>query len=112
MAKQTVESITASVMLAERMRISSILESPEGKARPDLAAALALRHNMDAASALELLRVAPEEKASAASSFLRALGGEAIGLSSLGSEVTLDKKAARIAEIKKNVGSKTSKVHA
>ena len=106
MARQTVDDIVAATMLSERLRIAAIIESPEGKARPALAAALALRNAMDAPSAIDLLKVAPEEKASAATSFLRALAGEAIGLSSLGAEVITDKKAARLAEIKTNIGKR------
>jgi hypothetical protein len=99
MAKMTVQSI----LLTERVRISKILESPEGRARPKLATELALRSPMDATAAIQLLQAAPTESNTAEASFLKALAGETIGLSAVGAEVITDKKEKRLAEIRQNV---------
>jgi len=103
MPKQSAEGLIAATILSQRVRISQIFESEAGIARPKLAAELALRSNLDVESAVAILRVAPEETASAATSFMRALAAESIGLNSLGTEAITDKKAARLAEIKTNI---------
>ena len=93
-------------LVEDRIRISGILESEEGKARPTLAAELALRSPMSKAAAIALLsKAAPESRhASAAEAFARALKAEAIGLTVLGAAPTGDAKEERLAEIKRNVG--------
>jgi hypothetical protein len=95
-----------SLLAAERLRVSAILESDEGKARPLLAAELALRSPMSSDAAIALLsKAAPESRhASAAESFVRALQAEAIGLTVLGAEPVADAKEKRLREIKANVG--------
>lgn len=93
------------LLAAERLRVSAILESMEGKARPTLAAALALRSGMSTDEALAILKTAaPERHASAAESFAHALQAEAIGLTVLGAGPTGDPKEARLREIRANVG--------
>jgi hypothetical protein len=91
--------LTASeILLAERMRIAAILESPEGLRRPTTARKLALNGGMSDEQAIDLLRSMPTE-----SPFLDAMHGEAIGISSATAGAIgagSDPKQARIAEIK------------
>jgi len=114
MAKATnaVSSIQTAI-LADRVRVSAILEHPDAVGREALAKELALRSSLDAEQALALLRASPKAETSAAASFLRALGAEAIDLSSTGAAKVLDDpKAARLAEIKRNVGKRAAKAGA
>ncbi|MGA2494257.1 MAG: hypothetical protein ABSF67_15145 [Roseiarcus sp.] len=97
------------LLAAERMRVSAILESEEGRKRPALAMELALRSPMsvDAATALLSKAAVESRNASAAEAFARALSAEAIGVTSLGADtIGGDVKEKRIAEIKRNVGKK------
>jgi hypothetical protein len=50
---------TNSAVLSERLRISAILESPEGRRNPGMAAEFALRTALDADTAKALLSQAP-----------------------------------------------------
>ena len=100
MAKTAVSIQT--VLLNERLRISSILEAPEAVGREKLAAELALRSSMSSEAALSLLKSSPKASTTAAQSFLAALQGEAIGMAPVAAEVITDPKAKRLAEIKAN----------
>jgi hypothetical protein len=91
----------SSVLINERLRISSILESPEGIARPKAAMQLALRSTMDSQSAIDLLKSFP-----VANPYIAAMDLEgAINVNSLGANPAAsdDKKARRIAEINANI---------
>ena len=89
-------------LLNERMRLSSILESPEGVLRPEVARKLALHSSMDATSAIELMKNIP-----VASPYLAAMNLEGpIGIDSLSGaspNSAADKKQKRIAEIRRNI---------
>jgi len=62
--------------------------------------------SVDAATAL-LSKAAIESRGgTAAESFARALQAEAIGVTAVGAAVALDKRSARVAEIRRNVGRK------
>ena len=91
----------AMIVSQERLRIMNILESAEGKKRPESARKLALNSNMTAEMALDMLRGLPTE-----SPFLDAMSTEAIGISSATAGAIgagSDPKQARIAELQ-NVG--------
>ena len=102
MAKYTPESLIAT----ERLRIMAIIESKEGLLNPKMARELALRSPLDAAVARSILAQAPPE-----SPFMAAMANEALGLSAMDASGAIggDPKAARLAEIKKNVGGAKSK---
>jgi hypothetical protein len=87
-------------VLSERLRVSSILESPEGKRNPEMAATLALRTSLDVDTARDLLAKAP-----AANPYLAAMDREGVvGLNSATADFgTPDPKAAREQEIKENM---------
>jgi|GEM_PF-3367340 len=90
------ESVTGAVnatLVAERLRISSIIESSEGKRNPELAAELALRSNMDAEAARAILAKAPSDNP-----FMQAMQSESINVGPAPLDPT--GKAARLAEIK------------
>ena len=92
-------------IMADRLRVSTILESPEGIARPRIAQHLALRSNMDATSALELLRATPVDNPYVAA--MDALGP--VNIESFASAAPSSpeaKREKRRAEIQRNVGSK------
>jgi hypothetical protein len=84
----------------ERNRISEILESPEGKRNPEMAATLALRTSLDVDTARDLLAKAP-----AANPYLAAMDREGVvGLNSATADFSApDPKAAREQEIKENM---------
>ena len=86
----------ASILASERLRISAILESPEGKRNPTLAHELALRSAMDAAAAVAILASAPAQNP-----YLEAMNEHGpIGLTSAASGASsLDPKQARMAEM-------------
>ena len=97
------------ILMAERLRIDSIVNSAEGKKRPALAMELALRSSLsvDGANALLSKAAVESRNASAAAAFARALSMEAIGVTSLNADGPIgDAKEKRIAEIKRNVGKK------
>ena len=65
------------ILLTERLRISAILESPEGLRAPKLARELALRSPLPPEQVLGILAAAPSE-----SPFLDAMANESVGLTS------------------------------
>jgi hypothetical protein len=84
-----------SAVLSERLRVSSILESPEGRRNPKLANELALRTALDAETARTLLAQAP-----AANPYLAAMDAQGpIGLTADPAELSADPRAARLKEI-------------
>jgi hypothetical protein len=90
--------INASV-LSERMRVSQIIESPEGRKNPELAAELALRTPLDAEAARALLARAP-----ASNPYLAAMNREGpVSIDAATADFTNDPKAARLKEISEGV---------
>jgi hypothetical protein len=93
----------SSVLMNERLRVSTILESPEGLARPASAMQLALRSSLSAIEAVDLLRTMP-----VSNPYTAAMGLEGpVNLSSIGGAtvgISGDRKAKRIAEIQANLG--------
>lgn len=86
---------TNSAVLSERLRVAAILESPEGKRNPTMAAELALRTSLDAEQARAILAQAP-----AANPYLAALDKEGpIGIDAETSSFGEDARAARKKEI-------------
>lgn len=86
-------------LMEDRMRIASILRSPEGAARPKLAVKLACEFGMGLTDAVEMLNGFPAENP-----FLEAMSVHGpVGLSSFTPSDTIgrpaDPKAARLAEI-------------
>jgi hypothetical protein len=59
MTKTEVSGDVNAAVLSERLRVSSILESAEGKRNPAMATELALRTNLDVETARGLLAKAP-----------------------------------------------------
>lgn len=88
----------AEIISDERMRIVSILESPEGKARPQSALKFALYSDMTPDMAKDFLKGLPVESAFAAA--MEREGPVNIG-APLGGPVSRDTKEARKAEIAK-----------
>ncbi len=85
----------AMIVSQERLRIMNILESPEGKKRPESARKLALNSNMSFEMAVDMLRSLPSE-----SPFLDAMSNEAIGISSAtAGAIAASPKEARLAEL-------------
>lgn len=81
--------------LSERLRISAILESAEGKRNPAMAAELALRTPLDAEQAKAILARSPAENP-----YLLAMQKEGpIGVETQSVNFTEDAKAARRKEI-------------
>ena len=109
MAKPTIKIPTTKIagtaneaLALDRLRVSAILESPEGIARPRLAQQLALRSNMDATSAIDVLRSTPVDNPYVAA--MDALGPVNVESFSNGPATSTDeKKKKRIAEIKRNI---------
>lgn len=87
-------------VLSERLRVSSILESAEGKRNPAMATELALRTSLDVETARGLLATAP-----AANPYLAAMDREgAVNLNAAAADFSAaDPKAARLQEIKENM---------
>ena len=103
MAKASpVSASTNETLLGERLRISAIIESPEGVLRPEVARKLALHSSLDATSAVELLRSVPIQNP-----YLAAMQVEGpIGIDSLSGATPNsadNKKQKRIEEIRRNV---------
>jgi hypothetical protein len=93
MARVTVNSI----LLEERLRIASIIESPEGLRNAKLARELALRTPLDPAAARALLAQAPADNP-----FIEAMSRETMNLGTLnpaGDALGGDPKAKRLAEL-------------
>ncbi|MEW6395295.1 MAG: hypothetical protein AB1582_12160 [Pseudomonadota bacterium] len=96
---------TNAAAFSERARISAILESPEGKRNPELAAELALRSPLDVENAKSILAKAPT-----ANPYVAAMNeqGPIDGLGGTTATVDFqpeDPKAARLEEIKKNMAA-------
>jgi len=92
---------TNAAVLNERMRVSAILESAEGKKNPELATELALRTSLDVDSARAILAKAPS-----ANPYLAAMNREGpIGLSAATADFTNDPKAARMKELTESMAS-------
>lgn len=84
---------------SERLRISAILESAEGKRNPTMAQKLALYSPLDAETAKNILASAP-----AANPYLAAMDREGpIGLNAPVADFANDPKAARLKEIEQAV---------
>jgi hypothetical protein len=80
---------------SERLRITAILDSPEGKRNPAMAQKLALGSALDAETARSILAEAP-----AANPYLAAMDREGpIGLGTASVDIVNDPKAARLKEI-------------
>lgn len=75
-----IRNTTAEAIALERIRIKSILESPEGLDRPNLARALALGTVLDTDAAVQLLQAAPVERTNNDAAFLKLLESENTGL--------------------------------
>jgi hypothetical protein len=93
---------TNAAVLSERMRVAAILESPEGKRNPGMAAELALRTSLDVETAKSILGQAP-----AANPYLAAMDREGpIGLSAATADFApADAKAERLKEIAEGVAA-------
>jgi hypothetical protein len=98
---------TNAAVLSERMRVSAILESAEGKRNPAMAQELALRSSLDAETARSILGKAP-----AANPYLEAMNqqgpinlGEGIGANVATFDSADNAKAARLKEIEVSVGA-------
>lgn len=88
-------------VLSERLRVSAILESAEGKKNPALATELALRTALDVDSARAILAKAPS-----ANPYLAAMDREGpIGLSAATADFTNDPKAARQKELSESMAA-------
>jgi hypothetical protein len=90
-------------ILGERLRISQILDSKEGRARPGAAAELALRSDLTADQAIALLAKTP-----VANPFMDAMDREGevglVGQSPSGNGGMLtDERAARMAELQSSI---------
>jgi hypothetical protein len=97
-----ISGTASSVLLGERLRIASIVESPEGLARPAAALQLALRSTMDVQSSIEMLRTIPVTNPYIAAMALEgAVNVNSVGGSSVGGD---DAKTKRLAELRTNIG--------
>jgi hypothetical protein len=86
---------------SERLRISSILESAEGKRNPAMAQKLALYSALDAETAKSILAEAPS-----ANPYLAAMELHGpIGIGASPNTMSSDPKATRLAEIEANVAA-------
>jgi len=103
MAKSPLTQMPGNVVAAlatERARISAILESDAGKARPSLAVKLALHSTLDADTALNILTSSQPEKPYFESAMEREGGtGVNAGGAFAAAGSRGDPKAARLAEI-------------
>ena len=90
------------VLLNERLRINSIVSSPEGIARPELARKLALESNIDAQSAVELMKTVPVSNPYVAA--MDALGPVNIeSFATVSPTTPEDKRAKRLTELRRNI---------
>ena len=96
---------------ADRARISSILESDAGKARPSMAVKLALHTAMDAQTAMELLASSQPEKPYFAAAMERE-GGSGVNASGVFSANASnnDPRSARLEELKGSMSHYNSTV--
>lgn len=86
---------TNASVLSERLRVSAILESPEGKRNPELANELALRSALDVETARAILSKAP-----ASNPYLAAMAKEGpVSVDAATADFSNDPKAARMREI-------------
>jgi len=91
-------------VLSERLRVSAILESAEGKRNPAMAQELALRSSLDIDTARAILGKAPAENPfTAAMSLLGPINLGDGGIGAAPATFTNDSKAARLKEIEVNV---------
>jgi hypothetical protein len=97
---------TNAAVLSERLRVSAILESPEGKRNPAMANQLALRTTLDAETARSILAQAPSSNP-----YLDAMSrqgpinlGEGIGANVATFDSADSAKSARLKEIEQSVG--------
>lgn len=92
----TAQESTASVILQERLRIAAIIECSDGLTRPEMARQLALRSNMGATEAVELLKTVPASSPfeGAMNAFAGTLPGNLNA-----PPPSLDPRSARLAEI-------------
>jgi hypothetical protein len=103
--KAAVSGDINAAVLSERLRVSAILESAEGKRNPALAQELALRSSLDVDTARGILGKAPPSNP-----FIEAMnrhGSISLGGDGLGATVETfvnDPKAARLKEIEQSVG--------
>lgn len=102
---------TNAAVLSERLRVSAILESAEGKRNPAMAQELALRSSLDVETARSILGKAP-----ASNPYLDAMAQQ--GQINLGDGIganvetfTNDPKAARLKEIEANVKTFNTERH-
>lgn len=98
---KAISASASQVLINERLRVSSILESSEGLARPKAAMQLALRSAMDARSAIDMLKVLPVDNP-----YIAAMDREGpVNVNALGANpsVTGDAKAKRRAELAANL---------
>lgn len=89
-------------VLSERLRVSSILESAEGKRNPAMATELALRTSLDVETARSILKTAP-----AANPYTAAMDREgAVNLNAATADFSApDAKEARKKELAESVAS-------
>lgn len=101
--KAAVSGDLNAAVLSERLRVSAILESAEGKRNPALAQELALRSSLDVDTARGILGKAP-----AANPYIEAMNREGSinlgdGTGAAVATFTNDPKAARLKEIEQSV---------
>lgn len=93
--RAAVSGETNASVLSERLRVSAILESPEGKLNPELARELALRSTLDAETARAILSKAP-----ASNPYLAAMAKEGpVSIDAATADFSNDPKVARQREI-------------
>jgi hypothetical protein len=98
---KAISASASEVLINERLRVSSILESPEGIARPRAAMQLALRSTMDPQSAIDMLRTIPVDNP-----YIAAMEREgAVNVNAMGANPSIngDLKAKRLAELRVNI---------
>jgi hypothetical protein len=96
---------TNAAVLSERLRVSSILESAEGRRNPAMAQELALRSSLDVETARSILGKAP-----ASNPYLDAMAQQGPinlgdGIGAIVETFTNDPRAARLKEIAVNVAA-------
>lgn len=97
----TVTGDENAAIAAERLRVASILESPEGRRNPAMAQKLALYSVLDAETARGILAEAP-----AANPYLQAMDREGpLGLGAASVDLSDDPKAARLKELSAGVAA-------
>lgn len=101
-ALAAVSGETNAAVLAERLRVAAIIDSPEGKRNPAMANKLALYSSLDADTARSILADAP-----AANPYLAAMDKEGpTGINGPApASFSTDPKAERLEEIKANTAA-------